>query len=107
MCDRITKDIEFDDIQKTYLSYQEVCKYGKGKPLYFYYISNLKIYDQPKELSEFYRKCESMHCDYCKHLKYQRVNADEFDYDCEYNGYLPLIRAPQSWCYVEEIGGDE
>lgn len=96
-------DISDDDLKQTCLSHDELRKYGKGKTIYLWHISNLKIYDQPKELSEFKRKCELMHCDYCKHLKYQRVNADEFDYDCEYNGYAPLTRAPQSWCYVEEI----
>lgn len=36
--------IDFDDF---------VENYGDGKPLYFWYIDNLKIYDKPKELSEF------------------------------------------------------
>jgi len=35
------------------LTYAEIAKYGKGKPLYGWRISDLKIYDKPKELSEF------------------------------------------------------
>ena len=35
------------------LSYNLITKYSSGKPLYYWHISNLKIYDKPKELSEF------------------------------------------------------
>lgn len=86
------------------LSYQQIREYGGDKPLYLWHISNLKIYDKPKELSEFGKKCNldcpSVHCPY---WKYQRVNADEWDYDCISNNIRPLTRPPQSWCYVEEV----
>ena len=76
--------------------------------MYGWHISNLVIYDKPKELSEFYRKCEKFPCEGCEHLKYQRVNADEYDYDCEFfNYHIPIKRPPQSWCYVEERGGSD
>lgn len=39
--------------EKTCLSYDEFAAYGKGKTIYGWHISNLKIYDTPKELSEF------------------------------------------------------
>lgn len=79
--------------------------------LYGWHISHLKIYDKPKELREFGRYdkpiiCPQSRCGKCGHWKYMRVNADEYDYDCDCNGLLdnivPLNRAPQSWCYVEE-----
>jgi len=35
------------------LSANEIWEYGKGKTLYGWHISNLKIYDEPRELSEF------------------------------------------------------
>ena len=38
---------------KTCLSLKEVCEYGKDKKLYGWHISNLKIYDKPKELGEY------------------------------------------------------
>lgn len=85
------------------LSYSEVVQYGNLAPLYGWQISDLVIYDEPKELSEFFRKCEATRCEGCEHLKYQRVNRDEYDYDCEYFNYkIPIARPPQSWCYVEE-----
>ena len=41
------------DTEATCLSEEELQKYGKNKSLYFWHISDLKIYNKPKELSEF------------------------------------------------------
>ena len=60
--------------------------YGKGKPLYAWHIDKLKIYDKPKELSEF---STTLH----------RMKGKEF----RYTSHL-LQRPPQSWCYVEDLG---
>lgn len=49
------------------------------------HIHDLEIFDRPKELSEFVRK-ETIIAPY--------MNYKSWD-------YLPLTRAPQSWCYVE------
>lgn len=38
---------------ETCLTYRQVADYGKGKTLYGWHISDLKIYDKPRELSEF------------------------------------------------------
>ena len=92
-------------LELTGLSYSSIRRYwGSKETIYLWHISDLKIYDKPKELNEFYRKCEKMHCEGCEHLKYQRVNSNEYDFDCEYFGYkIPITRPPQSWCYVEEL----
>ena len=37
----------------TRLAYRECADYGKGKPLYGWHITAPKLYDKPKELSEF------------------------------------------------------
>lgn len=75
----------------------------KNNTFYLWHISDLVVYDEPKELSEFGKECNldcpSVHCPY---WKYQRVNADEWDYDCSCNNIKPLTRPPQSWCYVVE-----
>lgn len=42
-----------DDYKSMCLSYDEVKNYGKGKTLYGWHISDLKIYDKPRNLSEF------------------------------------------------------
>lgn len=59
----------------------DLCDYADGKTVYGWNISELVIYDQPKELSEF-----------------TGLRKTKF-------GYAPIVaRPPQSWCYVE--GGE-
>ena len=63
------------------------------KELTALYISDLVIYDKPRELSEFYSLCEKGNCYLCDW---------EREYDsCGCNRKKPIIRPPQSWCYVE------
>lgn len=87
-----------NDLKEMCLSAQEVFDYiGIGKHLYGLHISDLKIYEQPKELSEFYRPCpvkEKGDCLSCDCLA-----------DNDYGGVCTnnLTRPPQSWCYVEEL----
>ncbi|MBR3767549.1 MAG: hypothetical protein IKL10_04830 [Clostridia bacterium] len=112
ICDGIISHCEMANAdiaeQQGCIKREELLKYSNGKELFGWHISNLKIYDKPKELYEFYRKCEKLKCEVCEHLKYQRVNSSEYDYDCEYvNGHIPITRAPQSWCYVEEVRNDD
>lgn len=74
------------------LTYDEIENYGKGKTLYGWHISDLKIYDKPKELSEFKTGCKG-----CK---------ERDTYHCYFYCYgeRPLTRPPQSYMYVEELG---
>ena len=91
--------------EQSCVSWEEMRKYvGAGiEEFYGWHISNLKIYDKPKELSEFYTRCR-MNCELCKMWGHTRVNADEFDMDCksDWVNHKPILRPPQSWCYVEE-----
>lgn len=71
-------------------------KYAKGKTLYGWHISDLLIYDKPRELTEFRRICPNgLYCETC--AMYSNNNGI-----CN-NGALPLRRPPQSWCYVEAM----
>lgn len=84
---------------KTCLEYDEIREYGKEKPLYFWHISDLKIYDKPKELSEFKVECPTKNqingdCNFCKYMKFSYYGKHP-----KCNAYLK--RPPQSWCYVE------
>jgi hypothetical protein len=45
-------DIDDEDLQKACLTEEEFKRYGNGKPLYGWHISDLKIYDKPLLLSE-------------------------------------------------------
>lgn len=70
--------------------------YSGGKMIYAWHISDLVIYDKPKELSEFlkYNRTED-DCIY-QHL----FNKPKSCRDCM---RCTLTRPPQSWCYVEEM----
>lgn len=100
---------------KMCLSYNEICTYGNGKPLYGWHISDLKIYDKPKELSEFtaadkkaIRQCKNREqsyyaftdTGYIKNGFYCREKDDWCFGGCKRKA---LTRPPQSWCYVEEV----
>lgn len=80
------------------LTWDELKKYiGIGNHTFYgWHISNLKIYDKPKELSEFYTKKT---CNSCKKSGYEST-ACMYDEDCKVP--MPITRAPQSWQYVEE-----
>lgn len=103
------------------LSYDEVCAYRKNlhyyQPLYGWHITDLVIYDKPKELGEFktvdknavksckYRERISVNPDFINGgtLKGACIcNKDEYDPDwCSKCLLKPLTRPFQSWGYVE------
>ena len=82
----------------TCLTYRQVADYGKGKTLYGWHISDLKIYDKPKELSEFRKPCDRfLDCCTCRRLvRNEYMSCDN-----------KITRPPQSWCYVEDLGEEE
>ena len=85
------------DCDKACMTLKEAVDYGKGKKLYSWHISDLKIYDKPKELSEFFKPCPTKEKGDC-------LNCDCLA-DNDYGGICTnnLTRPPQSWQYVEEI----
>ena len=82
------------------VSVDEILKYTNhgDKDLTAMHISNLVIYDKPKELSEFYQKCKSYDKD-----EWANDDCLECENPCGNGGKLYLKRPPQSWCYVEEL----
>lgn len=93
-------------LNATQLTNEEIFAYlgGEGKWGYAWHISDLKIYDKPKELSEFYAPCpiENKDCENC--IRYGKPYDWDFD---EKQGLIyctrRLSRPPQSWQYVEEM----
>ena len=62
---------------------------------YGWHVTDLRIYDVPRELSAFRRTCKnSWYCESC--AMYWENNGT-----CG-NESLQIRRPPQSWCYVEE-----
>lgn len=77
------------------LTYPELADYLAGGEGYGWHISDLLIYDQPRELTAFRRACKnSWYCESC--AMYWENNGT-----CG-NESLQIRRPPQSWCYVEE-----
>ena len=79
------------------LTYTELHHYvGSGNRFYGLHISELTIYDKPRELSDFRRWCPNdLYCESCAMFS---MNAETCG-----NSALVLNRPPQSWCYVEEM----
>ena len=84
-------EIEITDIKNSCISKEELNFYGeKSHCLYCLHISDLKIYDEPKELSEFKTGCIG-----CK---------DRDTYHCKFYCCMerPITRPPRNYIYVEE-----
>ena len=95
-----------NDLKEMCLSAQEVFDYiGIGKHLCGLHISDLKIYDKPRELSEFKTPpCEKPEkaCENCKYLVV--INTpDMYEVDCFVKNGRRITRPPSSWQYVEEL----
>lgn len=68
------------DEDYTRLTDREMGEYGKGAPLFGWHISDLVIYDEPKELGAFEHWVDTG----------------------MWSRKVKLERPPQSWCYVED-----
>ena len=95
-------DDEFEDILKnSQITNEELAQYlgDKREPYGGWYVFNaihiteLEIFNKPKEISEF------------KQLKNEKIFTDlswlESGEQLRFGNLVPLTRAPQSWCYVE------
>ena len=118
VCDRIfpidvydngcIKDWNFECMWQACLPYEGIAAYiGREKRGYGWHISNLKIYDTPKELSEFSPVCMYKNDD--KSCQSRMIACSYQKYDYNPDGSINLVecgrtleRPPQSWCYVEE-----
>ena len=85
-------------LKSSCLTMEEINQYRQGKNIYAWHISNLVIYDKPKELSEFWSadKCPYASTDGCRY-KYHCFRAGQTK-RCGNT----LKRPPRSWCYVEK-----
>lgn len=85
-------------LQNCKLSYTELYDYFNGKDGYGLHISDLKIYDNPKELKKFRKPCPygDLPCWSCP-------SCDKDENDNIIQCFNTVSRPPQSWCYVEEL----
>ena len=89
-------------LKKTALTVKEFKDYLDGNSGYGWHISELKIYDKPKELGEFKPWCEESrktddNLEICCNCKNAFSDEDGIFFGCG------VTRPPQSWCYVEEM----
>lgn len=96
LCNLIIEDHTFGHNERLYraacMSAVDAAAYAIQSPMYGWHISNLKIYDAPRELTSF-----------VKPLGLEKVQP----YTWHVNKERYLKRAPQSWRYVEEIDNDQ
>lgn len=127
VCDKVeifsVGSLRCDDIiELACVSYREMINYfykpeeldGRtSKRGYAWFISNLRIYDKPKELSEFFKPCPDKF-QYCKICKYGSVilSPDEEEYALYHGGNYDtyetvcnnrITRPSQSYMWVEEL----
>lgn len=92
------KELDYAYFTKLKLHYPEIDEYSSGGDVYGWHISDLVIYDKPRELSEFQKPCiRDSGCSGCEYAFWT--------YDYGFEGCMlewGLQRPPQSWCYVEE-----
>lgn len=91
VCDTIISHCEMANAdiaeQQGCIKREDLLRYANGKELYGFHISDLVIYDKPKELSEFEKPHEYIYQSYRKQNSF----------------FKGITRPPQSWCYVEEL----
>ena len=80
------------------LDYYDMVSYLGNKYGYAWHISDLHIYDKPKELSEFFRTCPTKEKGDC--LSCDCLADNDYGGVCTNN----LTRPPQSYMFVEDLG---
>lgn len=118
-CDRIVPfDVPYPAWSKEYLNsifngacltYGELHAYiGSGGRGYGWHITDLKIYDKPRELSEFYSAKWNMPCEHKKRgfnmdfcMAYENGSHFCKELNCDKKR---LTRPPQSYMFVESLG---
>lgn len=100
LCDQIIEDRTYGHNEEFYraacMSAYDAAAYAMQSPMYGWHISNLKIYDHPREMSSFRGACKNdWWCESC-------AMYSERSGTCG-NAGLQITRPPQSWRYVEEL----
>ena len=86
------------------LTEQEICDYIEEKDGYGWHISDLKIYDEPKELGEFKKTKDKIAMTCGMRARNGLCRAIDHEKLCDnIKCCFKTPRPPQSWCYVEEL----
>lgn len=79
------KELDKRILDESCCTYYQLHRYAYHDALYGWHITNIEVYDTPKELIEF-----------------SRLRKTKFGLEP-----VSLTKPPQSWCYVEELKGGE
>lgn len=114
ICDYVVRNCEMANAdlaeEMSCVPREDILKYSNGKEVFGWQISDLVIYDKPKDLSDFIIPskigcCNEGNCRGCRW--FDRGNGFNVEDDCKApfctDEYKPLRKAPQSWCYCEEV----
>lgn len=111
-------DTSLDLEEKSCLNSDELDNYLQGKTGYAIHISDLEIFDKPKELSEFRkpRYCDcKLRCNnnlehsFCREVCSHNLDSERLGVCCDRDGWVKewntgnmnLTKSPQNFCYVE------
>lgn len=102
-------ETEIRDIRESCIPKEKLNAYaGKTPVLYAWHISELKIYEKPRVISEFTPNCRFLIDD--GECQYREVLCDRQRIDYNPDGSPNVVlcerrlqRPPNSWCYVEEL----
>lgn len=83
------------------LSLNDLEKYANGGEVYGWHISDLKLYEEPKDIGEFYRGGMLSYNDWLYGI-YNGNGGARSSYE-SYKNAFKMSKAPQSWCYVKGV----
>lgn len=88
------QDYNRQDMQRSCVPYDDLAMYiGYNRKGYGWHISDLVIYDKPRDLREFHK------------VGYSETKDSVFGWTYEEETSWQISRPPQSWCYVEAQKG--
>ena len=89
------------DLSQAALDSYDLLEYADEKTIYGWHVSNLIIYDKPKELKDFYNPCYSgcSNCKYCS-WDYAPCSSDK-ELICTVRNRKPLEKFPTNWGYFK------
>ena len=98
--------------EQSRLDFHDLKKYLETKDGYAWHITDLKVYDKPKELSDFRKLCIMSEMPYCPACKFGNIqySSDEVECSrdiegasCEWLCTNFVKRPPQIWQYIQEL----
>lgn len=95
------KKLDKGFLYRCQLSLNDIEKYANGGDVYVWHISDLVLYDEPKDIGEFYKGGMLSYDDWLYGI-YNGNGGARSSYE-SYKNAFKLSKAPQSWCYVEGV----